>query len=257
MSSGLFGRINTLRPNGWASASRRVTAICRNFLVASVLVAASDKLAYGAFETVDTALVLAIDVSQSVNDERFALQMLSIASAFHDTEVQGTIIAGPHGAMLVTLVQWSSRPFVSIPWTLITSPADADAFADRVAGTLRADRQFQHTCLSVALREIEGTILPVLPMPAIHTIIDVSGDGIDSCHPDRAVDAIRDKLVAGGATINGLPIPEGDQVWLLEEWYRDHVIGGPGAILVPARSYADVKRAMRQKLLLETSLNYR
>src|SRR5579863_5653165 len=83
-------------------------------------------------ETVDTALVLAVDVSGSVNAERYALQMDGIARAFEDPEVQGTILSGPHRAMFVTLIEWSNTAAVGIPWTLITSAADARAFADKV-----------------------------------------------------------------------------------------------------------------------------
>src|ERR1041385_5650715 len=73
-------------------------------------------------EMVDTALVLAVDVSQSVNDQRFALQMDGIAKAFEDDEVQRSILSGPHRAIFVTLVEWSDKAQVAVPWTLIASP---------------------------------------------------------------------------------------------------------------------------------------
>jgi hypothetical protein len=206
-----------------------------------------------AAEMIDIALVLAVDVSESVSPERYALQMEGIARAFHDREVQGSILSGAHHSMFVTLVEWSNKPFVVLPWTLITSAEEADAFADRVRGATRADNQF--TCMSRALEAIEGKILPFLPAPAERTIIDVSGDGRDNCNPTKPVDAVRDELIAAGTTINGLPILEGDEATTLEAWYREHVIGGHAAFLVPAHGFADVQRAMRQKFIVEISAN--
>src|SRR5258708_7280593 len=112
-----------------------------------------------AAEMTDTALVLAVDVSESVTPERYALQMEGIARAFHDREVQGSILSGAHHSMFVTLVEWSNKPFVVLPWTLIASAEEADAFADRLRQAPRADSQF--TCMSRALEIIEGKVLPV------------------------------------------------------------------------------------------------
>jgi hypothetical protein len=206
-----------------------------------------------AAEMTDTALVLAVDVSESVTPERYALQMEGIARAFHDREVQSSILSGAHHSMFVTLVEWSNKPFVVLPWTLITSAEEADAFADKIRRAPRADNQF--TCMSRALDTIQGKVLPFLPVPAERTIIDVSGDGRDNCNPAKSVDAVRDELVAAGATINGLPILEGDEAATLEAWYREHVIGGHAAFLVPAHGFADVQRAMRQKFIVEISAN--
>jgi len=206
-----------------------------------------------AAEMTDTALVLAVDVSESVTPERYALQMEGIARAFHDREVQGSILSGAHHSMFVTLVEWSNKPFLVLPWTLITSAEEADAFADKIRHAPRADNQF--TCLSRALEVIEGKILPFLPAPAERTIIDVSGDGRDNCNPAKSVDAVRDELVAAGTTINGLPILEGDESATLEAWYREHVIGGHAAFLLPAHGFADMQRAMRQKFIVEISAN--
>ena len=202
-------------------------------------------------ERADAALVLAVDVSGSVDEKRYALQMEGIAKAFEDREVQGLILSGPHRAMFVSLVEWSNRSAVAIPWTLITSRADAAEFADRVRHAPRADDQF--TCMSRALAIVEDKVLPFLPAPADRTIVDVSGDGHDNCNTSPPVEAVRDELAAAGVTVNGLPILEGDEATTLEAWYRDHVIGGPGAFLVPAHGFTDVARAMRRKFLVEIS----
>lgn len=202
-------------------------------------------------ETVDTALVLAVDVSGSMNAERYTLQMEGIAKAFEDRDVERTILSGPRRSMFVTLVEWSDTAAVTIPWTLITSPGDAVAFADKVRQAPRADNHF--TCMSKALQLIDDKVLPFLPVTAERTIIDVSGDGRDNCNSHPPVEAMRDRLVAERMTINGLPILEGDEAATLEAWYRDHVIGGSSAFLEPARGFADFARAIRQKFIVEVS----
>jgi hypothetical protein len=205
-------------------------------------------------EMVDTALVLAVDVSESINTERYALQMAGISKTFEDPEIQQMILSGPNHSMFVALVEWSSKAFLSIPWTLITSAGDAQAFADKVRQAPRFENQF--TCLARALQVVRDKVLPFLPVAANRTIIDVSGDGRDNCNTSPPVDAVRDQLVLGGVTINGLPILEGDEAATLEDWYAHHVIGGPAAFLVPALGFADFERAMRKKFLVEVSSRF-
>src|SRR4051812_42031838 len=160
-------------------------------------------------EMVDTALVLAVDVSQSVDDARFALQMEGIAKAFEDSEVQRSIFSGPHRAMFVTLVEWSDKAAVAIPWTLISSPEEASAFAAILRETPRRGAEF--TCMSRALQLISDKVFPFLPMPANRMVVDVSSDGHDNCNINPPVDVLRDALVAENVTINGLPILDGDE----------------------------------------------
>jgi uncharacterized protein DUF1194 len=202
-------------------------------------------------EMVDTALVLAVDVSESINAERYALQMAGIAKAFEDPDIQEMILSGPNRSMFVALVEWSNRASVTIPWTLITSRGDAQTFADRVLHAPRVDNQF--TCMARALQLVQDKVLPFLPVRADRTIIDVSGDGHDNCNTQPSVDAIRDQIVSSGVTINGLPILEGDEAATLENWYMAHVIGGNGAFLVPAHGFDDFEGAMRKKFLVEIS----
>lgn len=226
-------------------------------IVATVILGCLSAIAPSAWAqrgTVDTALVLAVDVSGSVTPERFALQMEGIARAFEDASVQRAVLSGPHRSIFVTLVEWSNRPAVSVPWSLITDRESARAFAARIRDASRADDQF--TCMSAALQMIAGKILPFLPAPSARTIIDVSGDGHDNCNPVKPVDAVRDELVAAGVTINGLPILEGDEADTLEQWYRSHVIGGQNAFLLPASGFRDFGRAIRAKFVLEISFLY-
>jgi hypothetical protein len=180
--------------------------------------------------------------------------MQGIAEAFTDAEVQANVLAGRHGAMMVTLIQWSDRPVISIAWRRIASADEAAAFADAVRRTPRAASQF--TCMALALRLIADKVLPLLPAPADRIVIDVSGDGQDNCNSREPVDMVRDELAHDRVTVNGLPILEGEEATTLEDWYRRHVIGGPGAFVLPAYGFDDVGRAMRDKFALEVSSDY-
>ena len=204
-----------------------------------------------AAERVDVALVLAVDVSESVDSARFTLQMAGIAAAFDSPEVQGAVLAGRHRSMLIALVQWSNHPALSVPWTLLTSPADVHAFAAQVRKLRRTEKGF--TCMSVALRSIADKLLTQMPVPADRTVVDVSGDGAENCNPRERVDDVRDDLVSSGVTVNGLPILEGDEADTLEAWYRTHLIGGDGSFLIPALGFEDFERAMHRKFITEVS----
>jgi hypothetical protein len=202
-------------------------------------------------ERVDVALVLAVDVSGSVDDARFVLQMEGVARAFEDAEVQRTILSGRHGALLVTLVNWSHRPRIAIPWTIVASATDAANFAAQVRRAPRAAEDF--TCMSLMMHVVADKVLPLMPVPADRMIIDVSGDGRDNCNPRVAVDHIRDELIDSDVTINGLPIREGKEAETIAQWYEEHVIGGIAAFLLPADGFKDFGRAIRQKFILEIS----
>jgi hypothetical protein len=199
---------------------------------------------------VDTALVLAVDVSGSVDSERYRLQMEGIAAAFEDPAVQEAIFSGPRRSMLITLVQWSDKPRLAVPWTLIAREADASAFARRVRALPRDAEEF--TCMAEMLRFVYDKVLPRTPAPAARTVVDVSGDGRDNCNTDP-VSQLRDALVSTAVTINGLPILEGENAAPLVDWYRAEVIGGAGSFLLPAHGFADFARAIRQKFITEIS----
>jgi hypothetical protein len=202
-------------------------------------------------DAADVAIVHAVDVSGSVDAERYALQMQGIARTFEDPAVQQAILAGPKGAIYVALVEWSNKAQLTLPWRRIASAADAEALAGDIRRASRADEQF--TCMSLALQTIADKVLPFLPGKVERRVIDVSGDGHDNCNPPKPVSAMRDELVRDGVTINGLPILEGDEAVTLAPWYRDNVIGGAGAFLTPAAGFADFERAMRQKFVIEVS----
>lgn len=222
----------------------------RLLAAAAALALAGPASAEGGAPPVDTALVLAVDVSGSVDADRYRLQMEGIAAAFEDPDVQHALLSGPSQAMLIALVQWSDRPRLSIPWTRIARPADAEAFADRVRALSRDAAEF--TCMGRMLSFVYGKVLPQIPAPAARSVVDVSGDGSDNCNAERVVE-LRDALVATDVTINGLPILEGKEASTLADWYRAEVIGGAGAFLLPAHGFGDFARAIRQKFITEIS----
>lgn len=231
--------------------------------------------ARAAEETVATALVVSVDVSQSVDAERFRLQMEGIAAALEDPAVVAAITGNP-GGILFALVTWADRAQLALGWRRIASRAEAAATAAQVRAVPRQAGDF--TCVGQMMRSVTAQVLPALPLPADRVVVDVSGDGIDNCTEPDALDAARDALLSAGATINGLPIlvpgendvvgagafrapgyglrpagPGQGQETTLDGWYRAHVVGGPGSFLLAARGYGDFARALRQKFVLEIS----
>ena len=204
-----------------------------------------------AHEPVDTALVLAVDVSNSVDDARYKLQMEGIAGALTDESVLEVILNGPRGAILFSIVTWSDRPEVAMPWFRIGSKTDAMRAAEMVRALPRFGGEF--TCMGRMMQFLNDKVLSQVPAQALRTVVDVSGDGQDNCNPDRPVKELRDELSSYGTVINGLPILEGSEAATLEDWYRENVKGGPGSFILPANGFKDFGRAIRQKFLVEIS----
>jgi hypothetical protein len=222
-------------------------------------------------DEVDTALIVAIDVSNSVDEQRYKLQIEGIAQALEDPGVIQAIAGGAKGGILFSLVTWSDQPTVSVPWTHIGSEAEAKAVAKRVRALPRQGGEF--TCMARMMRVVSDKIVPQIPSKAAKVVLDVSGDGKDNCNSQEPIEQVRDELVSYGVTVNGLPILEGGggpemvtpgapatQSYLqekqqdpLEKWYSESVKGGPGSFVLPAHGYADFGRAIRQKFVLEVS----
>ncbi len=223
-------------------------------------------------EDVDTALIVAVDVSNSVDDERYRLQMEGIAQALEDPEVIQAIVGGAKGGILFSMITWADHPKVRLPWTYISNAAEARAIAKRVRSLPRQSGEF--TCMSRMMRFVSDKVAPQIPAKAAKVVLDISGDGRDNCNEEEPVDSVRDELVKYGVTVNGLPILEGGAEEVvtpgaaptksylpeeqtsapLEEWFRAHVKGGPGSFVLPANGYSDFGRAIRQKFVLEVSL---
>ena len=226
---------------------RRLVALCT--ITAAVL--AQETAVARAQGDVDTALIVSVDVSSSVDERRYQLQMQGIASALEDKAVIDAILNGPRGGILLSLVTWDDRPRVVMPWVRISSIQEALAAAARVRALPRQGGEF--TCLSKMLRFLTDKVIPQIPASALRVVVDVSGDGSDNCNAEEPAAAVRDEMAARGTTINGLPILEGREAATLEDWYTQNVKGGPGAFILPADGYEDFGRAIRQKFVIEIS----
>ena len=196
---------------------------------------------------VDLALILAVDVSSSIDGGDYHLQMFGIAHALRDDDVVAAIRAGKIGAIALSIIQWSSNvsQSISLDWSIIGNAADAGSVADEVE---RINRQWipGGTGLAMAI-EASRHHFQSLPWPTNHRVIDISGDGQDNEGGD--VNAARDNAVAENVTINGLPIISGSPT--IEAYYSRVVIGGPNCFYIPATNINAFREAMTRKLLRE------
>jgi hypothetical protein len=228
---------------------------CRIFITALSALLAIAGGARSAPVAVDLELVLAVDVSRSVDREEAALQRTGYVSAFRHPSVIDAISQGPLGRIAVIYFEWGAygNTNLVIDWTLIKDKASAEDFANRLRKSPRLVAQ--RTSISGAL-DTGAALFDLNSFAGKRRVIDVSGDG--SNNSGDLVDMARDRTVAKGITINGLPIlnqrlaPSGrPQVANLDLYYRDCVIGGPGAFHFVATSCKDVGRAVLRKLVLE------
>ena len=196
---------------------------------------------------VDLALVLAVDASGSVDRVRFELQKQGYVAAFRHPRVIGAIQSGPTQAIAVIMMQWTGPALqvTAVPWTKITDAASANAFADAVARAPRA--LFSGgTSISGAIDTAMGLLFDN-PFRATRRVIDISGDG--SNNRGRSANQARDEAIAKGVGINGLPILSLEPD--LDRYYRDNVIGGPGAFVIAAKDYETFADAILKKLIAE------
>ncbi len=211
--------------------------------------------------TVDLHLVLAVDVSWSMDPEEQRLQRDGYVDAFRDPQVIKAIQSGPNRRIAVTYFEWAGADihFLVVPWVVIDGHAAAHRLADQLAE--RSISRHRMTSISSALQYARG-LLAGAPWPASRRVVDVSGDGPNNSGPSP-VTMIRDELVAAGIVINGLPIMLkvgdassngfGQDIADLDEYYARCVIGGPGSFMIPIRKRDEFSSATRQKLLLEIS----
>ena len=195
---------------------------------------------------VDMALVLAVDCSFSVDLGEFALQMEGLGQAFRRAEVKHAIALGNLQRIAVSVVQWSdeSNQAVVLPWTIIASDDDAELLGERLARMPRTLTE-GGTSISSALL-YSAALLTKAPRTPRH-VIDVSSDGRNNV--GVPVNAVRDRVVAQGITINALTI--------LNEWptlniyFQNQVAGGEGHFVIPANDYEAYADAIYRKLLKE------
>ncbi|MFL5000051.1 MAG: DUF1194 domain-containing protein [Xanthobacteraceae bacterium] len=215
--------------------------------VCGMVIAALANAAGLAQSSVDLELVLAVDVSGSVNQTRFELQKEGYVAAFRNPRVLGAIGSGPAQAIAVTMVQWTgpSLQIQVIPWTVIRDRRSAEAFAAAIDSVPR--QLFSGgTSISGAI-DYSLTLFAESGFRGSRRVIDVSGDG--SNNRGRPAHLARDDAARVGVGINGLPILALEPN--LDRYYYDNVIGGPGAFMVPAESYEAFAAAILKKLITE------
>lgn len=207
--------------------------------------------------SVDLELVLAVDVSLSMDMDEQRLQRDGYVAAFRDAEIWNAIAAGANGRIAVTYVEWAGQATQQtvLPWTLIDSPAAAQAFSDQLEATpiSRARMTSVSGALIYSGRELENN-----PFRGTRRVVDISGDGPNNS--GSPAQGVRDELVSKGIVINGLPIllkrdvPSGFfDIGNLDIYYTNCVIGGAGAFMIPVRTRAEFRTAIRRKLILEIS----
>jgi hypothetical protein len=204
--------------------------------------------------TVDVELVLAVDVSYSMDMDELALQREGYAQAIVSKEFLQALKSGPNGRIAVTYFEWaaSSDQKIIIPWRLIDGPETADAVANEIVKT--PIRRASRTSISGAI----NFALPLFdenPHRGLRRVIDISGDGPNN--NGMPVTVARDAALEKGIIINGLPIMVKEPSYStmdidnLDFYYEDCVIGGPGSFVVTIKDRDKFKEAIRTKLLLE------
>jgi len=204
---------------------------------------------------VDVELVLAVDVSASIDRTEIDLQRTGYLSALTQPAVIDAMLSGPLGRIAVTFVEWSKSQRTTVGWTIIDSPAAARAFAAAVAGqplppggltSIRGAIEF--SVARIADNAIEGT----------RRVIDISADGRDWEDDNAAVAAARQRALDRGIVINGLAIrPQLEQSEIegvkydLNGYFHAFVIGGPGAFTMVVEEPADFPQTVAKKLILE------
>lgn len=208
-----------------------------------------------ATEEVDVELILAVDVSRSVDAEEMEMQMRGYAAAFRDPRLAQGIAGGPLGAIAVTLFVWSDWTIqhTLVPWMKLDGPDSCARFADAVAGASR--ETYLYTSISgaidFAMRQF-GT-----RYDGLRRVVDISGDGVNNS--GRPLAEARAEALAQGVTLNGLAVldrtPQPSALLAgippVDEYFRDQVIGGPGAFLMVAEGYEAFAGAVRRKIIRE------
>jgi hypothetical protein len=205
---------------------------------------------------VDLELVLAVDVSRSMDQDEQRLQRDGYVAAFRDAQVQRAISSGPNGRIAITYVEWAGQTIQSIviSWRILASSKDTLAFADELAA--KPISRARRTSISAALQR-SAQLFEASPVQGLRRVIDVSGDGPNNS--GGPVVSARDQVVASGIVINGLAIAVAPGLGMyssfdlpdLDQYFKDCVIGGPGSFVLAIKNKKEFATAIRQKLLLE------
>ena len=238
-------------------------ALCVAVMLSLIVIRAPRAGAASTPVVVDAAIVLAADVSRSIDDEEFALERRGYGDAIQGQPLLDAISTGPHGAIALAYVEWAGdgEERVVVDWAVIRNQNDARAF---VAAMTAAPRSFiGRTAIGAAI-DFSFALFAESAFETSRRVIDVSGDG--TSNQGRVVTEARDAAVGSGAVINGLAIfnrkaaatggylamhtnPPGG----LAQYYRENVIGGPGAFVVQIDDFRSFGDAMMRKLVDEIS----
>jgi len=238
-----------------------MTALLRTALALIALASVAFAPAPVRAQPVDLLLVLAADVSRSVDHPKFMLQREGYAAAVSDPQVLDAIRSGANGKIALIFVEWSGvgAQKVVIDWTAIDGPVAARRFGDQLVEAPRsfADRTSISGGIEFAMAQFKRS-----PFQAARRTIDVSGDGTNNA--GRDVRLARDEAVAEGVTINGLVILSQNQVpWNpehtnppggLDNYYRENVAGGPGSFVMAAEGFESFGKAIIKKMIAEIAL---
>ncbi|MEM9578952.1 MAG: DUF1194 domain-containing protein [Pseudomonadota bacterium] len=210
---------------------------------------------------VDIALVLAVDVSSSIEASERRFQREAYAEALRDPRVAQMALGGRTGRVAIAYMEWSGKRYqrVLLPMRVMSSASEMAGFAGEILAIEDApnDPMFvQPTAVGDALLAAE-TAMAELDVPARDYIIDISGDGV--LNDGRAILAARQHVLSLGLTVNGLPIEvasnssatRANGIERVARFYMDCVIGGPGAFHLVARGFGDVRETLIMKLMLE------
>jgi hypothetical protein len=207
-------------------------------------------------QAVDVELILAVDVSYSMDMDELAIQREGYAQAIQSKEFLQALKAGPNGRIAVTYFEWaaSSDQKIIIPWRLVDGPETADAVAAEIMKT--PIRRASRTSISGAI----NFAMPLFdedPFRGLRRVIDISGDGPNN--NGGPVTIARDAALEKGIVINGLPIMVKEPSYStmdienLDYYYEDCVVGGPGSFVVTIKDREKFKEAIRTKLLMEVA----
>lgn len=226
----------------------------RTLLAAAGAAAAPALRPARAEEAVDVALVLAVDVSRSIDEDEARLQREGYRGAVPDPVVVAAIQGGMIGAIGLAYVEWAGIEYqrTLLPWRRIASRADALAWAAALDAAPRASLSW--TSISGGIRHARR-LLAECPWEATRRVIDISADGVNNSGPPADVE--RDAAVAEGIVINGLPIINDRPTFgrlppvPLDDYFRQNVIGGEGAFMIVAEDFESFGVAVKRKLIRE------
>lgn len=191
------------------------------------------------------ALVLLMDTSGSVDMDEYVAQRDGTAKALRSPEVVRLIETQP-GGIAVTAIEWGWSARTTVPWALLKTASDVQAFSSHIEATERDDRggTYMGAALDAAARALETA-----PCVAEREVVDVSGDGEADDEFESSMKVLKER----GTVVNVLAVPEPKKPWL-PDWFREHIVT-PGGFLMEADGYAAYGPAIRRKLILELAAN--